>query len=328
MLHPPLLQLFRQITQEVMRQEVGRKISFTPGEVQQYFEQHKQEYAQPESIKLGEILVSTGTGAEQDDPQKIAAAKAKADDIEAKLHSGGDFTQLAKSFSDGPTAAEGGDLGQFRRGSLAKVLEDQTFALNAGQYTEPIRTKQGWVVLKVIEHTPGGVPPFKDVEQDVEQAYYVSRMEPAMRGGLIRTEVDTFNYPPDLQTLVDGVDLNSGGASAIGGAAPVGSAPTAGFMSGPSTGTPNPAAGFGSSSNSNASSALASVTMHVRFLRKIPIDPMTGKADWGMRSVQDDPDSNAWGGQDVFDVLLACRWHRARWHEILGLVGCYELTAT
>ncbi len=120
--------------------------------------------------------------------------------------------------------------------------------------------------------------------------------------GLIRTEVDTFNYPPDLQTLVDGVDLNSGGASAIGGAAPVGSAPTAGFMSGPSTGTPNPAAGFGSSSNSNASSALASVTMHVRFLRKIPIDPMTGKADWGMRSVQDDPDSNAWGGQDVFDV--------------------------
>jgi len=121
--------------------------------------------------------------------------------------------------------------------------------------------------------------------------------------GLIRTEVDTFNYPPDLQTLVDGVDLNSGGASAIGGAgAPVGSAPTSGFMSGPSAGTPNPAAGFGSSSNSNASSGLASVTMHVRFLRKIPIDPMTGKADWGMRSVQDDPDSNAWGGQDVFDV--------------------------
>jgi len=42
---------------------------------------------------------------------------------------------------------------------------------------------------------------------------------------------------------------------------------------------------------------------HMRFLRKIPVDPMTGKNEWGMRSVQDDPDSNSWGGQDVFDVF-------------------------
>ena len=40
----------------------------------------------------------------------------------------------------------------------------------------------------------------------------------------------------------------------------------------------------------------------IRFLRRIPVDPMTGRAEWGLRSVQDDPDSNAWGGDDVFDV--------------------------
>ena len=176
------------ITQEVMRQEVGRKLSFTPGEVQQYFEQHKQEYAQPESVRLGEILISTGTGADQE----VAAAKAKADDIEAKLHSGTDFSQLAKSFSDGQTAAEGGDLGQFRRGSLGTVIEDQTFDLKAGQYTEPIRTKQGYIILKVVEHNPGGVPAFKDVEQDVEQAFYVSKMEPAMRDYLTQMRDDAY----------------------------------------------------------------------------------------------------------------------------------------
>ena len=60
---------------------------------------------------------------------RSAAAKAKADDIEAKLQAGGDFCQLARSFSDGPTAAQGGDLGQFKRGALAKVLEDKTFPL-------------------------------------------------------------------------------------------------------------------------------------------------------------------------------------------------------
>src|SRR5579863_10209554 len=68
------------ITQEVMREEVGRKISITPGETERYFEAHKQDYAKPESVKLAEILVSTGSG----DDAKVAAAKAKADDIEAK----------------------------------------------------------------------------------------------------------------------------------------------------------------------------------------------------------------------------------------------------
>jgi len=165
------------ITQEVMRQEVGEHIQMTPGEVQRYYEEHKQDYAQPESERLSEILIS----AETDDPAKVAAAKAKADDIEARLHSGGDFAQLAKSFSEGSTAASGGDLGQYKRGQLPKVLEDKTFVLNSGQYTDPILTRQGYIILKVVQHTPGGPRPYKDAEQDVEQAYYMSLMDPAIR---------------------------------------------------------------------------------------------------------------------------------------------------
>jgi peptidyl-prolyl cis-trans isomerase SurA len=169
------------VTQEVMRQEVGRRINMTPGEVQRYFEAHKQDYSRPESVKLAEILISTGSGADADDVQKIAAAQAKADDVEAKLHAGGDFSQLARTMSDNSTAAQGGDLGSYKRGQLNKVFEDATFGLKAGEFTQPIRTKQGFVILKVIEHVQGGVPAFKDVEQDVEQNYYMSRMEPAIR---------------------------------------------------------------------------------------------------------------------------------------------------
>lgn len=65
------------------------------------------------------------------------------------------------------------------------------------------------------------------------------------------TKVDSQGYPPDLQTLVDGVDVQG---------------------------------------------------KKVRFLRRIPVDPMTGKAEWGLRSMQDDPDSDSFGGQSVFDV--------------------------
>lgn len=64
-------------------------------------------------------------------------------------------------------------------------------------------------------------------------------------------KVDSQGYPPDLDTLVKGVDVQG---------------------------------------------------KKVRYLRKIPVDPMTGNTDWGLRSMQDDPDSDSWGGQSVFDV--------------------------
>lgn len=187
------------ITQEVMRQEVGRRISITPGEVQRYFEAHKQDYAQQESVKLSEILISTGNsgptlgqigGPQPDDAQKVAEAQAKANDIEAKLRAGADFAQLARTSSDGTTAAEGGDLGTYKRGQLGQVFEDATFPLKVGEVTQPIRTKQGFVILKVISHTPGGVPAYKDVEPDVEQSYFMSRMEPAIREYLTKMRDD------------------------------------------------------------------------------------------------------------------------------------------
>jgi peptidyl-prolyl cis-trans isomerase SurA len=178
------------ITQEVMRQEVGEHIQFTPGEAQQYYDQHKQQFTQPESERLSEILIA----ANADDQAKVAAAKAKADDLESRLHAGGDFAQLARSFSEGPTASEGGDLGQYKlgQGQLPKVLEDKTFSLSAGQYTDPILTRQGYIILKVTQHIAGGPAPYKNVEEQVDDALYMSRMEPAIRDYLTKMREDAF----------------------------------------------------------------------------------------------------------------------------------------
>jgi len=79
----------------------------------------------------------------------------------------------------------------------------------------------------------------------------IDKYKDAADRGAFQTKVDSQNYPPDLQTLVDGVDVQG---------------------------------------------------KKLKFLRKIPVDPMTGKAEWGLRSMQDDPDSDSWGGQSVFDV--------------------------
>lgn len=188
------------VTQQVMRQEVGAHITITPGEMQRYFEQHKQEYAQQESVQLAEILISTGGGSTADgavgpaadDPQKIAEAQAKANDVVAKLHAGADFGQLARKFSENATASTGGELGTYKRGQLAKVFEDQLFNMKAGEFTEPIRTKQGFIIFKVIAHTQGGVPAYKDVQTDVEQNYFMARMEPAIRDYLTKMRDDAY----------------------------------------------------------------------------------------------------------------------------------------
>ena len=195
------------ITQNVMRQEVGSTIQITPGEARQYYEAHKQEYVQPESEHLDEILISTGT----DDQKKVDAAKAKAEDIEAKLASGGDFEQLARTFSDGPTASGGGDLGDYKRGQLPQELEDKTFSLKPGQWTQPILTRQGWIILKVTSHTPAGTAPYKDVQNQVEDALYMSRMEPAIRDYLnkMRDSASIFIAPGYNDTGATQGELNA-----------------------------------------------------------------------------------------------------------------------
>ncbi|HTW79257.1 MAG TPA: peptidylprolyl isomerase [Terracidiphilus sp.] len=194
------------ITQDVMRQEVGAHIQFTPGEAQRYYEAHKQDFTQPESERLSEILI----GADSNDPAKVQAAKAKADDIEARLHSGGDFSQLARSFSDGTTASSGGDLGVYKHGQLGSVLEDKTFPLKTGQYTEPILTRQGYIILKVVQHTAGGPAPYKDVQEQVEEALYMNRMEPAIQAYLtkMRNQAAIFIKPGYTDTAATEAELH------------------------------------------------------------------------------------------------------------------------
>jgi len=115
---------------------------------------------------------------------------------------------------------------------------------------------------------------------------------------LIRTEVGSQNYPPDLQTLVDGVSISAAGAGGISAAA-LATASSSPFGATGATGTP----GLGQSGASGtAGGALSDLPNKVRYLRKIPVDPLTGKADWGLRAVQDDADSTSWGGHNVFDV--------------------------
>jgi general secretion pathway protein G len=96
----------------------------------------------------------------------------------------------------------------------------------------------------------------REKEHQLRQALWdlrdaIDRYKDAADKGAFQTKMDSYGYPPDLESLVNGVEAQG---------------------------------------------------KKVKFLRKIPVDPMTGTAEWGLRSNQDDPDSNSFGGQNVFDV--------------------------
>ena len=167
------------ITNKVVGQEVGQTLRLTAKQEQAYYEAHKQEYAQPEQVRLSEILVATPDDATD---AQIAQAKSRAEDVVAKLKAGASFEEMAKQLSGGQTAAKGGDLGEFKRGALgSSALEDPVFALQAGEWTAPIRTRQGFVVLKVTEHTQAGIAPLSAVDRQVQEAIYSEAIQPALR---------------------------------------------------------------------------------------------------------------------------------------------------
>jgi len=182
------------ITQQVIGKEVGSRLLITKEDEQKFYDEHKNDLEQPETIRLSEILVSTDAKPNDsaDEAQRLKAAQAKADDLLAQIRNGAKFEDVAKKNSDGPTAAQGGDLGEFKRGTLAKELEDKTFAMKPGEVSDVIRTKQGFVILKVVEHHSAGIPPLSEVEPRIQDALYMKKLQPALREYLTKLREDAF----------------------------------------------------------------------------------------------------------------------------------------
>ena len=210
------------ITQQVIAREVGSHLNITKEDEQKFYEEHKSEMEQPEQIRLSEILVSTQKAAPSKvpepkaspdsppaaadakpadtpppapavpDAEQLAAAEAKANGILDQIHKGAAFDEVAKKNSDGPSAAQGGDLGLFKRGTLSKELEDRTFAMKAGEVTDVIRTKQGFVILKVTEHQMAGIPTLKQMEPRIQDALYYQKLQPALRVYLKKLREEAF----------------------------------------------------------------------------------------------------------------------------------------
>jgi peptidyl-prolyl cis-trans isomerase SurA len=167
----------RLLTQEVIRREVGSHITIGHDDAMKYYEEHKKDFVRQEQVALRAIEIKTEGKKESEIPE----LKAKAQKLHDRVKDGEDFGELAKRFSDGSTAQQGGYLGVYKRGELSKELEDVVFKMKKNEMTDVIETKQGFLILQVLEHYEEGEQPFNKVENEIMDHLYNERMEPALR---------------------------------------------------------------------------------------------------------------------------------------------------
>jgi len=151
------------------------QVQIDPDEVRKYYESHLSQYGTSEERKASHILISVDAGAGADARQK---ARAKADEIYAELkRNPSKFAELAKQYSQDPgSAANGGDLGYFSRGSMVKPFEDAVFKMKTGDISPPVETQYGFHVIQLTGIKPGETRSFDDVRSQLETALKKERV--------------------------------------------------------------------------------------------------------------------------------------------------------
>ncbi len=171
---------YRTPAKRDMRYLVFRSVDYRPqvkladDEVAVYYDEHIDEFKTPPTIEARHILFKVDQNA---DAETVAAARARAQAVYDQIEAGGDFAELAKAHSQGPTREAGGYLGTVGRGRMVKAFEDAAFALEAGQVSEPVRTEFGWHIIKVEKQNPERTRTLAEAENKIRGQLTNSRAQ-------------------------------------------------------------------------------------------------------------------------------------------------------
>jgi peptidyl-prolyl cis-trans isomerase D len=175
----------------------GGTPQITDQQARQYYQAHLKDYQVPDQVKVRHILISVPKGA---DAKTDAAAKAKAEDVLKQLRAGGDWTAIAKKYSDDPGSKNtGGELGFLQHGVTVPEFDKTAFSLNPGQISDPVKTQFGYHIIQTEEKQTAHTKPFDEVrgtilatlvrekESQAAQAFAQSLATEAQKNGLAKT---------------------------------------------------------------------------------------------------------------------------------------------
>ncbi len=145
--------------------QVTSRVIVSPKEVEAYYEKNKEKFGGQEEVHLYHIMVKK-------DPDNMFLSKETTQQILNKINSGDDFQQLATSYSEGPNANKGGDLGWVKKGKLIEALSEAAFSLPEGGVSELVESQGAFHILKVTERKNPEVKSLPEVEGLVENAVF------------------------------------------------------------------------------------------------------------------------------------------------------------
>ena len=148
------------------------QVTIQAEDVSDYYENNIEQFKSPQTVQARHILIKVDENAT---PEQVEEARQRIEDIYQMAIAGEDFAELAAEFSEGPTKTKGGDLGTFRRQDMVKPFSDKAFAMQAGEISEPVRTKFGWHIIKVEQVNPASLRSLDEARPEIEAKLKVDR---------------------------------------------------------------------------------------------------------------------------------------------------------
>jgi len=161
-------------TWKVLQLKVRSRVKVTDEDVKNYWQTHPQEFQSGEEIRVRHIFLSLAHDAPA---AEVERTRARAEKVRARLRAGEDFARVAREVSQGPSAAEGGELGWLKRGTVQPEVEKVAFALRPGEVSEPVRTRAGYQILRVEERRGGGARPLEEVKDEIRDRLMNEQIE-------------------------------------------------------------------------------------------------------------------------------------------------------
>ena len=154
------------VIQQLLDKEVNQKVQISDEESKAFYDTNPQRFQQPERVKASHILIKVDEGATE---EKKAEARKKIKEVQQKVQNGEDFAELAKTYSEGPSAPKGGDLDFFGRGQMVKPFEDAAFSLKPNETSDIVETKFGYHLIKVVDKQPAKKVAYADVKERIDK---------------------------------------------------------------------------------------------------------------------------------------------------------------
>ncbi|MGI8782925.1 MAG: peptidylprolyl isomerase [Acidobacteriota bacterium] len=162
------------LQRRVINRFVQSKVTILSPELEKFYKENQEKFTLPAEIRLSEILLKT-EGKDKEEVRK------RADAALARLKAGEDFAAVATALSEGATATKGGDIGNFKKGTMEPALDQPAFTLKQGEITDVLDTQFGLVILKVTERKDPTVVPFDQVKKEIYDFLFNTKAQPELK---------------------------------------------------------------------------------------------------------------------------------------------------